>query len=177
MANTYEIIASVTVGSGGAATIDFTSIPATYTDLLIKLSSRSDRSGNTSADQYIQFNGNTSAVYSMRRLLGTGSSASSDSASSDAKGAFVGMATGSTATASTFANTEIYIPNYTSSNAKSISIDSVTENNATEAYQVFNASLWNPVTQAAITSLLIGTYTTNNFVQYSTAYLYGISNA
>jgi hypothetical protein len=36
MATTYEIIASVTVGSGGAANIEFTSIPATYTDLVLK---------------------------------------------------------------------------------------------------------------------------------------------
>jgi hypothetical protein len=35
MATTYEIIASVTVGSGGAADIEFTSIPATYTDLVV----------------------------------------------------------------------------------------------------------------------------------------------
>jgi len=176
MATAITLISSVTVGSGGAANITFSSIPADYTDLLIKLSSRSDRSGNPAGDQYIQFNGNTSAVYSMRRLMGNGSSPSSDS-SSGATGAFVGDATATTATASTFANTEIYIPNYTSSNAKSISIDSVTENNATEAYQIFNAALWNPVTQAAITSLLIGTVTSNNFVQYTTAYLYGISNA
>jgi len=175
MANTFTLISSVTLSSS-AATISFTSIPATYTDLLIKLSSRSDRSGNTSADQYIQFNGNTSAVYSMRRLMGNGSSTSGDS-SSGATGAFVGDATAPSATASTFANTEIYIPNYTSSNAKSILISSVTENNATEAYQIFNASLWNTATQAAITSLLIGTVTSNNFVQYTTAYLYGISNA
>jgi hypothetical protein len=175
MANTYTLISSVTLSSS-AATISFTSIPATYTDLLIKLSSRSDRSGNTSADQYIQFNGDTSAIYSMRRLMGNGSSPSSDS-TSGSTGAFVGDATAATATASTFANTEIYIPNYTSTNAKFISTDSVTENNATEAYAILNASLWNPVTQAAITSLLIGTVTSNNFVQYTTAYLYGISNA
>ena len=170
---TYILISSVTVGGGGAATISFTGIPATYTDLLVKLSTRSNRSGNTSDDQYIQFNGDTSAVYSMKRLLGNGSSVFSDSAA----GAFVGDATAATATASTFANTEIYIPNYTSTNAKSILTDSVTENNATEAYQIFNAALWNPVTQAPITSVLIGSWSTNNFVQYSTAYLYGISNA
>jgi hypothetical protein len=42
MANTYEAIATVTVGSGGATDIEFTSIPGTYTDLLIKSSLRSD---------------------------------------------------------------------------------------------------------------------------------------
>jgi hypothetical protein len=44
MATTYEIIASVTVGSGGAANIEFTSIPATYTDLVVLFSARTDRS-------------------------------------------------------------------------------------------------------------------------------------
>jgi len=43
MATTYEAIATVTVGSGGAATFGFTSIPATYTDLLVVASLRSDR--------------------------------------------------------------------------------------------------------------------------------------
>jgi hypothetical protein len=38
MANTYEAIATVEVGSGGAADIEFTSIPGTYTDLAIKRS-------------------------------------------------------------------------------------------------------------------------------------------
>ena len=36
MATTYTLISSVTVGSGGAANIEFTSIPSTYTDLLLK---------------------------------------------------------------------------------------------------------------------------------------------
>ena len=178
MANTYQLIASSTVGSGGAATIEFTSIPQTYTDLLIKLSTRSTRS-QPNADQYIQFNSNTSTVYKMMRLLGNGSAVASDAVTgSDSKGAFVGMATGSTATASTFASTDIYIFNYTSTNSKSISVDSVTEyDTSSPVYQVFHTSLWNPSTQAAITSILIGAYTTENFAQYSTAYLYGIKNS
>jgi hypothetical protein len=44
MANTYEAIATVEVGSGGAADIEFTSIPGTYTDLVLKLSARGTRS-------------------------------------------------------------------------------------------------------------------------------------
>jgi hypothetical protein len=40
MATTYEAIATVEVGSGGAADIEFTSIPGTYTDLLVCLSKR-----------------------------------------------------------------------------------------------------------------------------------------
>ena len=46
MANTYELIASSTVGAGGASSIDFNSIPNTYTDLLVKLSGRSSTGYN-----------------------------------------------------------------------------------------------------------------------------------
>ena len=42
MANTFVLLASTTVGSGGASSIDFTSIPATYTDLVVKVSGRID---------------------------------------------------------------------------------------------------------------------------------------
>ena len=47
MATTYTLISSVTVGSGGAASIEFTSIPSTYTDLVLKLSARSSRNVST----------------------------------------------------------------------------------------------------------------------------------
>jgi len=59
MANTYKLISSVTVGSGGAATIGFTSIPATYTDLLLSYSGRIDQTGNVRQVD-ISFNSNTS---------------------------------------------------------------------------------------------------------------------
>ena len=49
MATTYKAISTVTVGSGGAASITFSSIPATYTDLVLKISGRHD----TSSDQGI----------------------------------------------------------------------------------------------------------------------------
>jgi hypothetical protein len=78
-------------------------------------------------------------------------------------------------TANTFGNGEIYIPNYAGSTQKSVSADAVAENNsATYIYSALNAGLWTGT--AAITSikLLIPSY---NFVQYSTAYLYGVSNA
>jgi hypothetical protein len=54
MATTYEAIATVEVGSGGAADIEFTSIPGTYTDLVVKVSARSTSS---SGDCRIELNG------------------------------------------------------------------------------------------------------------------------
>jgi hypothetical protein len=167
MANTYTLISSVTVGSGGAASMGFTSIPATYTDLLIKTSARGT-SAHIANDIILSFNG-SSADFTGKLLYGSGSSAVSGNA-----GNAIGLYVGANATASTFSNGEYYIPNYTSSNFKSTSADDVSENNATTAYQYLIASLWSQT--AAITSITL-TPTSGNFVQYSTAYLYGISNA
>jgi hypothetical protein len=49
----YEAIATVEVGSGGAADIEFTSIPATYTDLVVKLSVRTGFAGDTNDDMLL----------------------------------------------------------------------------------------------------------------------------
>jgi hypothetical protein len=166
MATTYTLISSVTVGSGGAQYIDFTSIPSTYTDLVIKASIRNNGSFNDGTS--INFNGDTSNNTG-KRMYGSGSSVATDS------GRFaINNSTGSTA--DTFTNMEFYIPNYTSSNYKSWSADSAMENNGTTAYFTIVAGLWSSA--AAITSIRLlneGGSTSN--LQYTTAYLYGISNA
>ena len=173
MANTYTLISSVTVGSGGAANIEFTSIPATYTDLVVSYSARCNLAGYVSANVRLQFNSNTGSNYSYIRLFGDGSSASSDSASSQTA-LLCGVVNAATSTASTFNNGLLYIPNYAGSNQKSVSSDSVQETNGSEAYQYLIAGLWNQTN--AITSIKLFV-TSQDFVQYSTAYLYGISNA
>ena len=159
---TYKLIASSTVGAGGASSITFSSIPQTYTDLLIKASLRGSTTTTTFA---VQINGST--VTSVIRLYGSGSSAASDSFNEH-------YIDPSDFTSNTFGNTELYFPNYTSTVNKSFSVDSVGENNATQAYMNLGTSLFS--TSSAITSLSL-IRTSGNFVQYSTAYLYGISNA
>ena len=166
MANTYTLIASSTVGSGGAASIDFSSIPSTYTDLCLKLSIRTDKA--TLGDVWLLKLNTSSADFTARWIEGNGASASSGSS------ILYGALVGSSATANTFNNTEIYFPNYAGNTNKSFSVDSVTENNATTAYQDLAAGLWSQT--AAITGINIS-ITSNNLVQYSTAYLYGISNS
>ena len=172
MPNTYTLIAS-SILSTTASSIDFTSIPATYTDLLVKYSARTNRA-NINSDVYLQFNGDTAANYSYRRIYGDGSTANSDSLSSNAKGGFCGIANGANATASTFGNAEFYIPNYAGSTAKSWSVDSVNENDATSVLAALNAGLWSGT--AAITSIKIQDFNASSFVQYSSFYLYGIKN-
>jgi hypothetical protein len=104
-------------------------------------------------------------------LVGNGSAASS---SGDSGYIDAGVISSGNATASTFGNFEIYLPNYAGSNNKSVSSDSVAENNATEAYTNLRALLWSST--AAINAIKF-TLGAGNFAQYSTATLYGISNA
>jgi hypothetical protein len=170
MANTFEAIATVTVGSGGAADIEFTSIPATYTDLYVLLSARSNRA-NVQDWVKVQFNSSTTN-YSWRGLIGDGSSVSSENNTSAIR---MGRVPGANATASTFGNCSLYIPNYASSNYKSASADGVGENNATEAWSALDANLWSDT--SAITSIKLLPADGTAWTQYSTATLYGIKNS
>jgi hypothetical protein len=167
MANTYEAIATVTVGSGGAANIEFTSIPATYTDLCIMYSLR-DTVAQDVNNILLTING-TSSGYSERSLYGDGSAASSGNRSNVNIALF--YCNSASATSNTFNNGSTYIPNYAGSNNKSISTDSVTENNATTAFAGLNGALWS--NSAAITSIKFAS-NGGTWVQYSTATLYGI---
>lgn len=174
-----QIGSAVTVGSGGAASISFTSIPSTFTDLVVKVSGRSDRNVFSFCYMRMRFNSATTG-YTYRILQGDGSSASSldqSNAGLFSDGILVGGTTQNNNTASTFANTEIYIPNYAGSTNKSISADGVTEANQTNTLAIFTAGLWSST--AAITSISLEPWQggTFNFLQNSTAYLYGVSNA
>jgi len=165
MATTYEKIATVTVGSGGASSIDFTSIPSTYTDLCLKISVRSNQA-NQANTLSITFNG-SSSDFTSKLIEGSGSSVGSFNSSNN-----IGNAQGTSSTGNTFSSVEVYIPNYTGSNNKSYSADGVTENNGNPAYATFSAGLWSQT--AAITSVGI---TMTSLVQYSSATLYGIKNS
>ncbi len=160
-----KAIQTVTVGAGGAASIDFTNIPQTYTDLHLLVSLREESS--TSAVAFIKFN-NATANRSERYIQGNGSSATSGTTS-----VLQFIVCQPSDTASTFGNASIYIPNYTSSNFKSVSSDSVSENNATSAFSRLVAGLW--ADTSAINQITITT-DTGDVAQYSTATLYGVSN-
>jgi hypothetical protein len=171
MPNTFELIASSTVGSGGAVDITFSSIPSTFTDLCLKISVRGD---NTSLnDLSLQYNADTGSNYFYLELGGTGAATFSGSGSGTKHNT---MLTGSSSTASTFVNHEIYIPNYAGSNQKSISVDAVTENNAASTNVQMRLHAWRWSGTAAISSIKLFS-TGFNFVEYSTAYLYGVKNA
>lgn len=170
MAVTYKLIQTQTL-SGTVATVTFSSIPQTYTDLLLLVSARTDRV-SVLDDCKITLNGVTTNM-TLRALSGNGATATSASDT-----LIYGSINGNSATASTFGLAEFYFANYTSTtNAKSVSIEGLSETNGTTAYSYLNAGLWNPGTQAAITTIACTSYNAANFLQYSSFSLYGIKNS
>jgi hypothetical protein len=176
MANTYTLIDKSILGST-ATSVTFSSIPATYTDLKLVASIRTDRTASAAENIRVQFNSDTGSVYSAIILDSDGTSAYSSSNSTQAS-ILSGYGNTDLTTSDTFGNFEMYIPNYLSTTAaKSISSDSVVENNATLGFNVLIAGLWNPGTQAAINSIKLFPQLGPNFKINSSFYLYGIKNS
>jgi len=175
MATTYKLISSVTVGSGGSASMVFTSIPATYTDLIVKLSAKTNRTTDYVDDFRLSFNSSSSGYITRALSNYNGTVRSDQNASASYINAFAATANHSSATPTTFCNSKIYIPNYTSSAYKSVVIDSVTEQDGTQTWQTLHGDMWQNT--AAITSITLIPDVGTVFTEFSTAYLYGISNA
>lgn len=149
------------------ASIDFTSIPQGYTDLKLVLSGRTTNGGGYYDGLNIMFN-STSTGWTAKVLNGAGSTVSSLSSTTDRNY----VINDQNATSNTFGNLELYIPNYTSSNYKTVSSDMITEtNDATNNYMRLAAILWSNT--AAVTSINI--YDTGKtFAAGTTATLYGV---
>ena len=173
MATTYTLINS-NVLSSSAASVTFSSIPATYTDLVVRISARCDNGGNQN-NLRIQFNSDSSSNYSETMVYGNGSAASSFRVSSQTNILEALVVDGNGATANTFGSLEMYIPSYTVSQNKPISTFAVQENNTTGAFIYATADLWR--NNATISSIYIEAGATVNLLSGSSFYLYGISNA
>jgi len=172
MPATYSLIASNTLSSS-ASFVTFSSIPATYTDLVFRISSRNDIGGATYGDIAFRFQNDQGAFYGSTMVRGNGSAASSvrylsvDSVVADWSQASNG------ATASTFGSTEIYIPSYLASINKVSSVFGVGETNATSAGIAVTAGLYTKTTAITRIDILGGG---GSFVSGSSFFLYGIKN-
>lgn len=172
MPATYTLISS-NVLTTTAASVTFSAIPATYTDLVLRFSIRS----NGTEISNLRINGSSSASYSRIRLRGTGTAASSNLDSGQTQINFNNSTTYDGGfTASIFSSGEIYIPSYTVSQNRPISAFITEESDATySSIQAF-AGLYSDTTTITSLTVLNGT-STDQFVSGSSFYLYGISNA
>jgi hypothetical protein len=170
MPSTYTLISSNVLASS-AASVTFSAIPSTYTDFEILVSARNTDTGTTYLDLTINSDGATN--YSGTRLEGNGATVGSNRYSSAVKINTFRISC-STDTANTFSGGSIYIPNYTTTAAKPISMISHEETNSTTAYINAQAALYRG--SSAITSFTL-TSAIGSFVANSSFYLYGISKS
>jgi hypothetical protein len=176
MPSTYTLISSNVLGSS-AASVTFSAIPSTYTDLVLRISARAFNGGATDAALDIELNGSTAANYSNTNLRGDGSAVASNRYSTGTGfpyWRFTYSMNGSATTANVFNSSEVYFPNYTSSANKVGSNFSVLENNATASGINAGAGLWQVT--SAITQVKIYTQG-DSFASGSSFYLYGIKNS
>ena len=158
--STYTPIATTTLGSA-ATDYTFTSIPSTYTDLVIVVNGAAS-SGSTNSLK-VNYNSDTSSAYSYTRLLGDGSSASS-ARGSNTTSAFAGD------TGSDRAVFIINIQNYANSTTYKTFISRSNSENYLSAY----VGLWRNTN--AITSVTLG-INTLQWATGTTFTLYGIAAA
>ncbi|NDB61456.1 hypothetical protein EB001_23905 [bacterium] len=163
--STYTPIATTTLGSN-AANITFSSIPATYTDLVVILNG----AFTTAETIGVQFNSDTGSNYSSTILAGSGSSVSSGR-NSNQTGLSVGtngywtttIISNSILNIQNYSNTTTYKTMLSRSNNSSVGLDAI-------------VGLWRST--AAINAIkLYGLYSGHSFITGTTATLYGIAAA
>ena len=166
MASTYTPIATTTLGSA-ATTVTFSSIPNTYTDLVIVCNMLNTSS--TVRNVYVQFNGDTGTNYSKTVLYGNGSSAVSARDTNSSAIYSLAITAGNTTET---ANSIINIMNYANTTTYKTAIGrySVTSNSVAAT-----VGLWRNT--AAITSVVLTVDTSLNLAIGSTFTLYGIKAA
>lgn len=179
-ATSFESIATVTVGSGGAATITFSSIPSGFAHLQVRCFAQTNRGTFGIDDGRIRLNSDTGSNYAKHRLFGDGSSASADGNSSID---YMETGTGTFATSNatnTFGVAIIDILDYTNTN-KNTTIRSLNGSDVngtvggTGGRVGLTSGLW--MNTNAVTSILIYPAFGSQFNQYSHFALYGIKGA
>ena len=177
MPSTYTLISSNVLASS-AASVTFSAIPSTYTDLVVRLSARDSAAGtNANYGQIILNSDTSSANYSATVLADFNGSAASQIYPTGTLGwgvwSYYGFDSAGN-TANTFSSSEIYLPSYTASQKKAFSSFTVTENNATTGIAIEAiANLYQSTTAVSAVTLK----TAGSFIAGSSFYLYGIKNS
>lgn len=178
MAGTYKLIASSVLGSAANA-VTFSSIPNTYTDLVIRMSARANTVTNFTSLR-LQVNDSTNNDVSWTNMYGTGAAALSDANNGVTQPAafLVNVLPGTSTTNNVFNSVEMHIPNYAGSAKKVIQSFAVTENNSSSTNTRIAANAALIQATDAVTKIRIdaGSNTSVQFVAGSSFYLYGLES-
>ena len=167
----YDSLATVTVPSGGVASITFAGIPTGYKHLQLRSIARSNRTSQTFDDLKFKFNGDTATTYRYHAVYGDGTSALTDTNTNNVIGAWGAGMAGAAATANNFAASIIDILDYANTNKnKTVRALDGLDNNGS-GLVALTSSLW--TSTAAINSIEIFALGTT-IQQYSSFALYGI---
>lgn len=160
-----QLIQTVSVGAGGAANITFSSILGTYTDLVLIISARSGNPGDQWDGIKIQFNA-TGSTYTYKSVRGNGYNTSQSTTD-----VVIGYMTGNSAVSGIQGATRLTIANYAGSGLKTFIGDSASEGDFYSRMGIFSGK-WDGT--AAITTIALTSESGQNFLQYSSASLYGV---
>ena len=164
MPGSYESIATVSVGSGGTSSADFTSIPSTYTHLQIRYTTYASNGSYLS----IQFNGDTGTNYRWHQTNGDGASVNNGDGGADTR---IALPRGSS-TANTFGVGIIDILNYANTNMnKTTRAIGGRDVNGAGGYVDYTSGVW--LSTSAITSIKLY-HASLTLPQYCKYALYGI---
>ena len=171
-AGSFESIATVTVGSGGASSVTFSSIPSTYTHLQLRFIVRSDSGGYGK----LTFNSDaTGSNYYAHELTGNGSSAGAAAYAGSSYSAAIFQASGIVTTANIFLAGVLDVLDYTSTNKnKTFRVLEGYDTNGGGIVQL-SSGLWS-ATPTAITSITLS-ISSGSFQNYSHFALYGIKSS
>jgi hypothetical protein len=172
MPTTYQLISSTVISSTPTYGVTFSSIPQTYTDLVIRMTTKMASAVNVD-EMNLYFNGATGS-YSSTRLRGNGSTAASGRNGPSGAYQYI-WGVMNDAQTDAFSNAEIYIPNYTADLTKQNSVFGVTENNTGTAVCAVTAGYTS--TTSAISSITIDQGFGYTLRIGSAFYLYGIKNS
>jgi hypothetical protein len=165
----FESIATVSVGAGGAANVEFTSIPGTYQHLQVRYIARGTNAA-VDVEHQCQINGATGSVYSYHIVYGDGASTGSAASSSNTK-IVLNDFFGSTALASTYGVGVMDILDYANTNKYKTTRTLIGRDRNGAGIMLFHSGLYQSTN--AITSLKFFP-STGNFAQYTHFALYGI---
>ena len=167
----YDSLATVTVPSGGVASVTFAGIPSGYKHLQIRGIARTNRASSTSDSGAFRFNGDTATNYTYHAVIGNGSSAITSAADTYDRG-LIDRFAASTATASVFGTVVMDILDYqNTSKFKTVRMLGGYDNNG-DGQAVLSSGLWRST--SAITSILLYPNVGTSWDQYSQFALFGV---